>query len=309
MFARCFVRAAALSTLALALLGCAAKSAPSPPPAPARAAKPRPEGLSMTYLGVAGWRIDDGANVLLLDPNFSRPHIVDLSVELVPNETEISRYAPPHATAILVGHSHYDHLLDVPEIARRTGAKVVGSESTLNVARASGLPEGQLVLAAPGATLTFGPFAVRPLRGRHSLTGLPNLPIPRNVAVPLAAGAYHEGGTFHYLLRVRERTILFIGTANFIETEMEGLRPDVAIIASGLREKVPDYACRLMRALGRPRLVFANHFDAFQEPLGPSQMNLEDAERVQLAAFADEIHACAPETKVVIPVHLDPMAI
>ena len=314
MFALFPFRSGAFSLVASLLIACAsppsrssALPSSSNPPGPSN---PSGDGaLSLTYLGVAGWRLDAGADVLLMDPNFSRPHIDDLSVALVPNETVIARYAPSHATAILVGHSHYDHLLDVPAIAKRTGGKVIGSESTLNVARASGISEDQLVLAKPGDTSTFGPFAVRPLRGLHSLTGLPNLPIPRTVTMPLAAGAYHEGGTFHYLVRVRERAILFIGTANFIETEMDGLRPDVAIIASGLREKIPDYACRLMRALGRPHLVFANHFDAFQEPLGPSQMELEDADRAKLASFADEIHACAPETKVVIPVHLQPMPI
>lgn len=34
--------------------------------------------------------------------------------------------------------------------------------------------------------------------------------------------------------------MLFIGTANFIESELEGLRPDVAVVAIGLREKIPD---------------------------------------------------------------------
>ena len=58
-----------------------------------------------------------------------------------------------------------------------------------------------------------------------------------------------------------------------------------------------------MRALGRPRLVLTNHFDAHWEPLGPTQMSIDDGDRAGLAAFADEIHACAPETKVVVPTH------
>ncbi|APR80845.1 Hypothetical protein A7982_06192 [Minicystis rosea] len=36
-----------------------------------------------------------------------------------------------------------------------------------------------------------------------------------------------EGGTLQYLVGVRERSILFIGSANFIESELVGLRPDV----------------------------------------------------------------------------------
>ena len=42
---------------------------------------------------------------------------------------------------ILLTHTHPDHSLDMPYIARKTGAVVIGTESTANLARASGLPE------------------------------------------------------------------------------------------------------------------------------------------------------------------------
>jgi hypothetical protein len=64
-----------------------------------------------------------------------------------------------------------------------------------------------------------------------------------------------------------------------------------------------------MRALGSPRLVLANHFDAFKEPLGPRQMDMGDASRADLAAFADEVHACAPAARVLVPTHLAPIPI
>src|SRR5205823_14169046 len=105
------------------------------------------------------------------------------------------------------------------------------------------------------------------------------------------------------------RSILFIGTANFIEDELAGLRPNVAVIATGLREKVSDYSCRLMRALGQPRLVLANHFDAHWEPLGPSQMDIGDEARAGLQRFEEEIRSCSPTTRVVIPIHFQPIPI
>jgi L-ascorbate metabolism protein UlaG (beta-lactamase superfamily) len=180
---------------------------------------------------------------------------------------------------------------------------------TLNVARAAGVAEKRLVVAHGGETFEFGPFAVRAIRGLHAVNGLPNAAIARDIKLPMTADAYAEGGTLQYLVGVDGHTILFIGTANFIESELQGLRPDVAVIATRGREKVPDYSCRLMRALGRPRLVLTNHFDAHWEPLGPTQMSIDADDRADLAAFADEIHACAPETKVVVPTHLQSMAL
>ena len=39
---------------------------------------------------------------------------------------------------MFIAHSHHDHALDVAYIAKRTGARVYGSDSTLNLARGEG---------------------------------------------------------------------------------------------------------------------------------------------------------------------------
>lgn len=268
-----------------------------------------PETDTLTYLGVAGWKLAHGDHVLLVDPYFSRVHVDDDAVVIAPDGAAIRSHAFPSADAILVGHSHYDHVLDAPSIAKGTHAPIVGTESTLNVARAAGVPSSQLVRANGGETLAFGAFSVRVVRGLHSLTGQTSAEIPAQIQLPLRAKDYAEGGTLQWLVTAGGKRVFFIGSANFIESEIDGLRPDVAVVAVGLREKIPDYACRLMRALGAPRLVLANHFDAHWEPLGPKQMDIGDEGRASLAHFADEIHACAPATKVVVPAHLEPIAI
>ena len=89
---------------------------------------------------------------------------------------------------------------------------------------------------------------------------------------------------------------------------MTGLRPDVAVIAVGLRGKIPDYTCRLLRALGNPALVLPNHFDAFRQPLSPGEPY--DAEtRADLHAFAAEVHGCAPASRVEVPVTMRPISL
>ena len=296
-------RAVCLSSL-VSLLSCASPSPPSTT-APEKSASP-----TLTYLGVAGWELDADGRTLLMDPYFSRRDAKD-GVPLAPDDAVIAQHTPPHADGILVSHSHYDHLLDVPAVAKLTGASVVGTESTLNVARASAIAESRLVLAhgGPGESILLGPFTVHPVRALHSLTGQPTVTISRGIILPMPSAGWGEGGTLQYLVKVDGRTILFMGTANFVETEVTGLRPDIAIVAVGLREKVPDYSCRLMRALGNPKLVLTNHFDAHRKPLGPKQMDIGDDGRADLSHFADEIHACSPATKVIVPKHFEPMTI
>jgi L-ascorbate metabolism protein UlaG (beta-lactamase superfamily) len=264
----------------------------------------------LTYLGVAGWKLDDGADALLFDPYFTRARVENSSAILSPDAEAIARFAPAHADVILVGHSHYDHLLDVPTIAKMTGALVVGTESTQHVGLAAGLPASRLRVVHGGETFQVGPFAIRAISALHSLTGqASDTTIPSDVTLPMAAEAYVEGGTLQYLVRLEGRTVLFMGTANFIESELEGLRPDVAIVAVGLREKVPDYCCRLMRALGNPSLVMTNHFDAHRQPLGAKPMDIGDEGLADLQAFANEIHACSPTTRVVVPKHFEAMTL
>ena len=296
-------RLCALVVSCVVACGCGGKSA-AVTPAPIA-----PAHVELTYLGVAGFEVTTGAHTLLIDPYFSRLPVDSEDAVITPDSLAIAQHTPEHVDVILVGHSHYDHLLDVPTIAAKTGATVVGSESTANVLRAAAIPAHQIVVAHGGETLDLVPFTVRAIRGLHSLVGKPSLPIPAEVNLPMSAASYAEGGTLHFLVTVEGRSILFIGSANFIESELTGLHPDVAVIATGLREKIPDYSCRLMRALGNPKLVLADHFDAHWEPLGPKQMDIGDAGRASLAAFSDEIHRCSPATEVVIPIHFQPRSI
>ena len=261
--------------------------------------------VALTYLGVAGWQLTHAGNVLLLDPYFTRATVSADWRPLLPDADAIARFAPPTVDVILVGHSHYDHLLDVPTIALRTSATVVGTVSTLNVARAAGVPEARLQFAVPDHTLTLHTFSIRPLASLHSLTGIPSVDIPRDVRPPLSARDYGEGGTLAYAVDVGGRSLFFLDTANFDAEALgglhPGLHPDVAVIAVGLREKVPDYTCRLLRLLGNPPIVFPTHFDAHWQPLTAKETRLTDEQRADLAKFEQEVHACSPATRVVIP--------
>ena len=281
-----------VALLLIALAACT-RTAPaavaSPPPA-------RP-ALTLTYLGVAGYQLESGAIRVLADPYFSRPTADGV---VVPDPAAIAAHAPARADLIVVGHSHVDHLLDVPSIALATGAQVMGSLSTARVARASGVPSDRIITVKGGEDYAFDGYSVRAIPSLHSALDHKHTfgaEIPEGVALPLPGAGYAEGGTLAYLIRLGGHEVLFLSTANFIERELSGLRPDVAIVATGLRQEVHDYSCRLMRTLGEPPLVYANHFDDWR---GPPVDQEPDAD---LRAFVEEVRACSPRTEVVIPRH------
>jgi len=279
------------------LLFVVACAAPHSPRAPTRTP------VTLTYLGVAGWQIDSGSATILVDPYFSRPA---LDKPITPDAAAIAAHAPSRADAIVVGHSHVDHLLDAPSVALRTGAQLIGSESTARFARASGVPDDHIIAVKGGEDYELGAFSLRVIPSLHSALDHKHGAIGRvieNPALPMTFDQFAEGGTFAYLIRVGGHEVLAFDTANFIERELEGIHPDIAIIAPGLRGEIHDYTCRLLHVLGDPPLVYATHFDdwkgsAVDEPL--------DAD---LAAFSAEVARCSPRTRLVVPKHFVAMTV
>ena len=105
------------------------------------------------------------------------------------------------------------------------------------------------------------------------------------------------------MLRLAGYRILWFGSMNYLEREIQGLRPDVALIAAARqRLEIHDYTGRLMRALDRPRLVFATHWDEQSLPYGASQ----DARLREAGVFVKEVKAASPRTRVVVARHFEP---
>jgi L-ascorbate metabolism protein UlaG (beta-lactamase superfamily) len=284
--------------------------------------------LRLTYLGAAGWEITDGAAVVLVDPYLTRakygtpndavspddprPAVTNSSV--VPSDTATIDQHITRADVIVVTHTHPDHALDVPYIATKTGAVVVGTESTANLARAAGVPERQLKPVSGKEELTFAGVSIRVIPSVHGIfrPAIPNAPppvppkIPRDIKPPFRFADHQEGGTLAYLIRIGGHVLIVFGSMNFIESEITGLRPDIALIG-GMPERsyIDDYTGRIMRALGNPGTVLPTHWDQFNVPYGFSQQHAVD--RVQ--SFVQEIKAVSPNTRVIVPEHWKPVVI
>jgi len=280
--------------------------------------------VSLKYLGCAGWEITDGRTVILVDPYLSRiRHALyeppappgdsrrvftdddDITPDVAAIDARITR-----ADYILVHHSHFDHVMDVPYIARKTGAVVVGHESVTNVMRAYGFPDNKLITVRGGEDYEFGTFSLRVVPSLHSALNNKHYfdpgVIPRDAKTPLKFRDLIEGGSLAYMVRLGGHRILTFGSMNYIEREMEGLRPDVALVgASRGRLQIHDYTGRLMRALGFPRLVIPTHWDNFFIPYEASQEPWIQHVKV----FAEEVKRASPKTEVLIPKYFEAIRI
>ena len=93
---------------------------------------------------------------------------------------------------------------------------------------------------------------------------------------------------------------------NYIEREVEGLRPDIVFVASAPpRLDIHDYTGRLMRCLGKPPLVVATHWDDQGLPFGANQ----DHALKHTPAFIDEVKAVSPNSEVFVPLHFQTLVL
>ncbi len=280
--------------------------------------------LEMTYFGAAGWRITDGETTVLVDPWPSRikygggGHPDDdrkayARTDIAPVDTELVDELIPEADYILMQHGHFDHLGDVPHIAKKTGAKVVGTETVIMILRAYGVPEEQLYPVQGGEDYQFDGFSVRVVPGLHSALNQKHYIDTRRydrdtkLEAPLRIEQFIEGGALSYLVRIGGREVLTMGSMNFIEREFEGLEPDILLAGiNGSRLGLYDYDRRLLESTGYPPVVLPTHWDNFRLPYGFSQQpNIER----NLLPFVEKAREVSPGSQVILPVHLEPIVI
>jgi L-ascorbate metabolism protein UlaG (beta-lactamase superfamily) len=281
-------------------------------------------GLRFTYFGAAGWEIYDDNVTVLVDPYISRIRYAGRQNpdddrrafardEVGVWDTDLIDRLITKADFILMHHGHYDHLGDVPYIAEKTGAKVIGSETTITILRAYGIPDDQLYAVGGGEDYQFENFSVRVIPSIHSALGEKHYFDSRRydrdteLQAPLRINQFIEGGSLMFLARFDSHSVLTMGSMNFIERELEGLDPDILLAGvNGSRLGLYNYDERLIRVTGNPPVIIPTHWDSFSLPYGFSQ---ESNVAGKLIPFRDAVAEISPASRVVLPVHLEQFVI
>ncbi|WBB70709.1 MBL fold metallo-hydrolase [Micromonospora sp. WMMD812] len=313
---RRFLRDAAASTALVSAGGLASTALAAPAqaaatgPAPAAATTRRTGRASFRWWGTAGWRLDIGQRTVLVDPFLSRINTglfdgtfnakTRLEVRTDQVDARVDR-----AETVLVTHTHWDHFMDVPYIAGRTGARVFGTLTAYHLGLAYGVPSGQLSMVKGGEVLDFGDYTVEVVGSLHSRNVSYSMAFPglrvSPPAKPETIADLPEGDTLNYLVRVAGGpSVFFMGASDFVARNLAGLAPDVAMVALNSTTVTADYVPRLMAALDHPKVVVPVHFDNFETELR-NPPTVAPSDRKQLDQLIAAVRESSPRSRVLVP--------
>ena len=261
-----------------------------------------PAGLEVEWLGVSGYRFTYEDRTLFVDPYLSRVPFRDLLLRrpTLPDPAALDRFvkAPDETVGVLVGHTHFDHAVDAPAIAKRFGCKAYGSESLLNLMALYGLAE-RTVVVEPYRTYGLGPFEVSFTPSVHSKLLL-GLAVPYDGELTcehldaLSPGAYRCGQVWGISIAVAGICFYHQGSANLVDGAFREREVDVFLAGVAGRGFTSDYWQRVLSLL-EPRTVVPTHYDNFFRPLGE---RMEFVSNVRLAELPGEIAAVSRDIEV-----------
>lgn len=232
--------------------------------------------LRVTWLGVSTLLFDDGQTGILIDGFFSRPgKLKTLLGKVGPDrrlvDASLARLGVTNLAAVVVVHSHWDHVLDAPYVAEKTGALLVGSRTTRNIGIGYGLDPGRIHVASPKDQLNIGGFGISLLHTIHS----PNPIAPGELLEPLTppahVSAFKEGGSYSVVIAHRGRRILVQASAGFVPDALDGVQADVVFLGIGMLGKLDqryreNFWKEVVQATGAQRVI-PIHWDDFWLPL------------------------------------------
>jgi Beta-lactamase superfamily domain len=298
-------------------------------PAPPEA---REGTVQVHYLGVGGFLLQRGADAVLLAPSFTNPGLLQLTpfTPLHSDEARVDqclRRVPGLAQVdfVLVGHAHYDHLLDVPRILQQHAprATVLGSRTARHILAGAGLERRTLVVddcAARGNQMGRWVYNARrtvrvlALASEHSahlanyklMTGHYRQDLRR---LPATAFGWREGQTYAYLVdflapdgsvafRVHTQDAASSREHGFLPgtVRRDGTRVDLAITCVGAFWTVPAYPEPTLDNT-RPRHVMLGHWEDFfgNDACAPQEQPRPLVRMADLAEFIRRVERAKPK--------------
>jgi L-ascorbate metabolism protein UlaG (beta-lactamase superfamily) len=247
--------------------------------------------MELTWWGTAAFRIKTGNLVFLLDPYVSRN-------EKARPKQYLKAEDILDGELIFMSHGHFDHLFDVPVIARKAGSTVYCSVEAENTLIEKGLSKDKIHrVETDGYTIDFCGHQARAFFSEHvkfdkkllfkTLLGI-NIRIFRYI--PLLK-EFPVGQVLSWRFAIEGKIIHFFGSGGSTTLELEKLasRPtDILLVPLQGHSNICDIALKYVRVM-QPKIVIPHHQDDFFPPI---------SSMVDIKPFMDGVKRECPHTEI-----------
>ena len=248
---------------------------------------PPENALTVRFTGTSTLLFSDGTTAWMVDGWFSRPGVMTLARGKIGPDLDaitagLAANDVTSLAAVIPMHSHYDHAMDSPEVARRTGAILMGSESTANIGRGWGLPEAQIQVFENRTAVNVGDFVITPIESQHfqfadpavrkQALGDPAITEPLVPPVPIFG--YKLGKAYVLHVQHPKGNFVVVGSAGYVEGSLQGLQADTIFLGiGGIGSQTEAYRQaywhETVKATGAQRVI-PIHYDSLTAPIeGP----------------------------------------
>ena len=254
-------------------------------------------GLRIRWLGTFGYEISDAQTTILIDPFITRPKPAELLKPIVIDTSAVQHYLLSTVdlnklAAILVTHSHYDHLEDVPYILAQfpdanNRPVVAGDPNTARiiqsykhnsgidwVGHSGGLADSRisvLNLDNDNPTVevgTFGRFTITAFKGEHPRYDYVPWRGPKGPVKDKTPYNYRDYKLFNnlsigYLVETNGLRIYFSDSPLVLNPELIG---QVDILIQTITSRAENNISTCLEEL-KPNYYIPAHYDNFLKPL------------------------------------------
>ncbi len=260
--------------------------------------------INVKWTGAAGLEFRYDGGTLLVDPYYSRINRFRMFFGKVQPDLELIQKVCLHTgevNAVITGHSHFDHVMDVPDFIKHLDCKLVGNSSLETLMARHGMP-GRVTVCSGNETVKLGNNAsVTMIPSEHGRVILGRVPFTGEItdsgSLPMKASEYCHGTVFAPLLSIMGKKFLHLGSSGFIEEELVGCNSDVLFLCVPGWKKAKDYPEKIIE-LTTPGTVVLFHYDDFFKPYAgkTDKLNFLD-----IKTMIKRIKSCSPNIDVITP--------
>lgn len=258
--------------------------------------------IFIRWLGNAGYEFTLGQQTLLIDPFLTRPRRQNAYFGRVTPDIDAIHEHIHACDHILVSHAHFDHFMDVPEIARRTGALVHGSYNTCELAKKLGVPSSQTHEIHDQDRIQLGEIEVEVIPAAHPwIPGYTAGKLPKKIQPPMRLRDYRMDECFSFRITCQGKRLLV-----WSSTRTEGAMPANLLVCRAVSGQ--RWYARMLEMV-QPKVVMPSHWDDMFAPLSdpvrpffsPPRLAWPPVERIDLKGFERKTLEAWPECEVMAP--------